>query len=196
MTVASSETLYEYHLREWREFASAQFSELEDNTQDLDEYTQELAESYFAQYEEVTVGMNDPWKSVHYSAGVYLGEIGKDHIIDHLNNPENIPNIDVTEVTLMVADDDRFSDAIEEWLKPIAKEIIEKMGGPNKALAVIDLKEDEFAAVLYARSKTDIPEALMTLALWNEKNLDWMQIVDEFTDYNILATLRGLIAIE
>ena len=63
----------EYHVAEWEAFYQECVDQGDVDPEEQDTF--DLAEVYFADYDEATYDMEDPTRSIHYSAGVYTFQI-------------------------------------------------------------------------------------------------------------------------
>ena len=68
-----------YHRNEWTAFYTEQVEQGEVNPEEHDEI--EMAELFWGDYEEATSEMEDPTKSIYYSAGVVCLAIGEDQVV-------------------------------------------------------------------------------------------------------------------
>jgi len=192
----TTETLYQYHVREWREFATQQWEETkeecwdENETPDLEEYIEDLAPTYWAAFEyEANQSDFDGHQIINYSAGVFCGEVeeivGETRINETTwyddNNQEYTKEIDTVQVALMAANADYYADECEAEIKRQLVTMIESGEfAKNVELAhLVGVSPAEFISSLVTGAMNeDRPELLEVLAQWNKDHT-----IDETIDF-------------
>ena len=79
MTTTRQQDPIAYHRTEWAAFYQEQVDEGLVDPEEQDQI--ELAEVFWADYEEATSEMQDPTQSIHYSAGVVSLAIEEDQVV-------------------------------------------------------------------------------------------------------------------
>ena len=206
--MTTTENLYQYHIREWREFAAQQWEECkgdcwdEGEEPDLEEYTEDLAPTYWAAFEnEANQCHFDAHQLINYSAGVFCGEVeaivGETRINEvawyNNDNQEYTKEVDTIQVALMAANADLYADECEAEIKRQVANMI-KAGEfeSNLELAsMLELDPSEFiAGLITGEMISDYPELLEVLAQWN-KGFTIEETIDFFNESNS-GTIAGI----
>ena len=186
MTITET-SLYDYHIKEWETFAKEQWDETEDG--DLDDFTTELAESYWANFDDVE-DTETTWKNVEYSAGVYLGEIDAMNITDRVilndqtfydeDGNEYEKELDMVQVTLMNSNPDLYGDECEEFIVKVLHELADQ-----KMLQImVDLNgKESLGGYITGEMMSRYPELVEVLCEWNQKQ-SFDQVCDFLTECN------------
>ena len=198
---ATTETLYQYHIREWREFATQQWEECkgeswdEGEEPDLEEYIEDLAPTYWASFEdEASQNHFDGHQLINYSAGVFCGEVeeivGETRINEvtwyNDDNQEYIKEVDTVCVALMAANADLYADECEAEVKRQIAKMIEagEFESNLELAAMLQLNPSEFlAGLITSEMIKDHPELLEVLAQWN-RSLTIEETIDFFNESN------------
>ena len=186
-----TETLYDYHCREWVKFANLSYDEMmfewdenDPTIPDRDDYITELAENYWAQFEnEAGVSLSDVWNDIHFSAGVYIGEIEDTNITNRViindvkwyddEGEEVTKEVDMVEVTLMNTNPDLYADNCEEAVRDELNKLIET----KEIIEICELAElvglnrvESITSKITQEIISNQPELLEVLAEWNQNH--------------------------
>ena len=207
MTVTETLSLYDYHVKEWEAFAKEQYDlQVEDGTWDEDEtpefddfYISELAQNYWNNFNELEE-TERVWENVEYSAGVYLGDIDDNHIINRviLNDQPSYDDegnqyekeVDMYEVTLMVTDPDMYGDECEKFISEILFELAEQK--MLQMLVEVSGKES-LGKYITSEMGSRRPELIEVLLEWNQ-DLTYDQVLDFLSETNnggVVAFFEG-----
>jgi len=197
MTVTET-SLYEYHTQEWEAFANQQYDDMmfdwdedDDSIPDRDDYITELAQSYWDEFEnEASVSLSEVYQDIHYSAGVYLGEIDDNNITDRIiyhdqtfygeNDEEFKPEVDMVEVTLMNSNPDLYGDECEKFISKILFELAEQK--MLQMLVEVSGKES-LGKYITSEMGSRRPELIEVLLEWNQ-DLTHDQVLDFMSETN------------
>ena len=196
-----TETTYEYHVREWKEFVKYEWdmwvdeNDGETPADDITDWEVELAETYWGEFEETAYNMGmDPSQIVNYSAGVFLGEVEEiigDTRINEITwyDDEGVSytkEVDMIQVAMMAGNADTYADECEESIR---KEMIKMIESGEfvdnvKMAKMIDEKPSKFIGGLITSSiNREYPELLEVLAQWN-KNHTMEEVIDLMCEAN------------
>ena len=197
----TTETRYEYHIREWKEFVKYEWDQwTEDNdgeapADDIEDYEVELAQTYWDEFESTAYDMGmDPSQIVNYSAGVFLGEveeiIGDTRITEcdwyDMDNNKYTPQVDMIQVALMASNADLYADECEAQVKKYLATMIEsgEFVTNIETARLIEIQPSQFIGGLITSSiNTEYPELLEVLAQWNP-NLTMEEVIDAMCEAN------------
>ena len=200
-TNITTETRYEYHVREWKEFVKYEWDQwTEENdgespADDIEDYEVELAQTYWSEFEETAYNMGmDPTQIVNYSAGVFLGEVEEiigDTRINEVTwyNDENetyTKEVDMIQVALMASNADLYADECEAQVKKDLATMIEsgEFVTNVETARLIEIQPSQFIGGLITSSiNTEYPELLEVLAQWNP-NLTMEEVIDAMCEAN------------
>jgi len=194
MTLTSETSLFEYHRKEWDDFVNYL---IESGDIDEDTDSEYLATQYWDEFENECGTDSDPvWTNIHYSAGVYIGEIDSNNITNRViindvkwyddNGEEFTPQVDMVEVTLMNTNPDLYADTCEAAIGVELSKLITS-GQYNALYEVADLTgkdvEELVSNVITSNLNRNYPELLEVLAEWNQ-NHSVDEVIDFFCESN------------
>ena len=181
---------YDRHVEAVQEFYCEAYVMGEVNPAEQD--IEDLAQCLWDDFEYATDNKDNPWDYINYSAGVLLGEIPEEYIVSELRNPDNL-NIDAAETCLLIADSDRYGDAIEEVMQEYANKFFSVFGDNERAaLAYIRNNEEKVSDAGFVTLKQRAPETFVAF-LTNNPNYEYDELVKDFKSYAIIETLCGLL---
>jgi len=197
-----TETTYEYHVREWKEFVKYEWDQwTEENdgetpADDIEEYQVELAQTYWSEFEEAAYNMGmDPTQIVNYSAGVFLGEVEEiigDTRINEISwyDDEGVSytqEVDMVQVSILAGNADAYADECEEAIKKEMVKMIEsgEFVTNVKLAKMIDEKPSKFiGGFITSEMNKEYPELLEVLAQWN-KDHTMEEVINLMSEANI-----------
>ena len=187
MTVIET-SLYEYHRKEWYDHMNY-LIEMGEIDEDTDSET--LATQYWDEFEnEASVSLSEVYQDIHYSAGVYLGEISDTSITNRVilhdevfyddEGDEYKPEVDMIEVSLMNSNPDLYADNCEEFLGKVLHELADQ-----KMLQImVDLNgKDSLGGYITSEMTSRRPELVEVLLEWNQ-GLTYDQVIDFLNETN------------
>ena len=191
-------SLHQYHTQEWETFAREQYDlEISDGTWDDDEapefdenYIFRMADSYWQEFENECGSTVDVWADIHYSAGVYLGEIDDSNITNRVilqdeifyndEGDQIIKDVDMVEVTLMNVNPDLYGDECEAFIGQVINELADQ----GMIQILVDLNgKDSLGEYITSEMTSRRPELVEVLLEWNQ-NLTYDQVIDSMNDAN------------
>ena len=184
MTVIET-SLYEYHRKEWYDHMNY-LIEMGEIDEDTDSET--LATQYWDEFENES--SDDVWTDIHYSAGVYIGEISDTSITNRVilhdevfyddEGDEYKPEVDMVEVSLMNSNPDLYADNCEEFLGKVLHELADQ-----KMLQImVDLNgKDSLGGYITSEMTSRYPELVEVLLEWNQ-GLTYDEVMDFMNESN------------
>ena len=199
----TTETPYQYHRREFEEFAKEEWTnQVEDGTWNDDEvpdfddfYIRDLAEIYWAEFENIQ-DVDNAHNNIEYSAGVYLFEIDDNNITNRViindvkwyddEGEEVTKEVDMIDVTLMNTNPDLYGDKCEEAVSDELNKLIET----KEIVEICELAQlvginrvEAIASHITREIIKNQPELLEVLAEWNQDHsID--EVIEFFCESN------------
>ena len=187
MTVTGT-SLFEYHKQQWYEHMNYL---IESGEIDEDTDSETLATQYWDEFEyEVDEDIEDVWTDIHYSAGVYIGEISDTSITNRVilhdevfyddEGEEYKPSLNMVKVSLMNSNPDLYADNCEEFLVKVLNELADQ----HMIQIMVDLNgKDSLGGYITSEMTSRRPELVEVLLEWNQ-GLTYDQVIDSLNDAN------------
>ena len=155
---------------------------------DEDTDSETLATQYWDEFENES--SDDVWTDIHYSAGVYIGEISDTSITNRVilhdevfyddEGDEYKPEVDMVEVSLMNSNPDLYADNCEEFLGKVLHELADQ----HMIQIMVDLNgKDSLGGYITSEMTSRRPELVEVLLEWNQ-GLTYDQVIDSLNDAN------------